>query len=257
MRMAKSYFDYWRKAKTRHGVHSPFVFSLIEEVFRPKDWSAKDTIKSLRKKMLASSQTLDIEDLGAGSRVMESNQRKVKDIAKISSGTMSQCRKMYRLADKLQYRYMLELGTNLGLTTASLSQVPSCEKIVSIEGDPGLAEIAQQNLNSITNKAQIIQGAFDDKLEEALALLPEVDLAYIDGNHKSTPTLFYFDQISTRCHKESVIIIGDIHWSEDMEYAWDEIKKKSGVRVTIDLFDMGLVFFNPELSKQDFIIKHS
>jgi hypothetical protein len=41
-----------------------------------------------------------------------------------------------------------------------------------------------------------------------------------------------------------------------MEQAWEEIKKDESVRLTIDLFFIGLVFFKKEFRvKQDFIIR--
>ncbi len=256
MRMAKSYFKYLRNAKSRHGVHSPFVYNLIEDVIKPSKWEAKQTIKDLRKAMLIDNRAFIVEDLGAGSRKLKGDKRIVKDIARISSGSLKQCGLLFRLAEKLECKTFLELGSNLGITTASLAMVPGARKVISLEGDPSLAEIAQENLNSLNVQATIIQGAFESELKPALESMVTVDFAYIDGNHSAKPTLTYFDLISQHCTASSVIVIGDIHWSEDMEAAWAELKTKPGVRVTIDLFDMGLVFFNPSLSKEDFIIQN-
>jgi hypothetical protein len=40
-----------------------------------------------------------------------------------------------------------------------------------------------------------------------------------------------------------------------MTDAWEEIKTHPKVTTTIDLFFMGVVFFNSELSKEDFVLK--
>ena len=45
-----------------------------------------------------------------------------------------------------------------------------------------------------------------------------------------------------------------IHWSSGMTEAWEEIQKHQKVTATIDLFFVGIVFFNPDLSKQDFAL---
>ena len=40
-----------------------------------------------------------------------------------------------------------------------------------------------------------------------------------------------------------------------MEEAWNEIKNHEKVRVSIDLFKMGLIFFKKELSYEQYVIK--
>jgi hypothetical protein len=53
----------------------------------------------------------------------------------------------------------------------------------------------------------------------------------------------------------TILIFDDIHWSEEMEEAWNEIKKHSSVKLTIDLFFIGIVFLRPEQRiKQHFVI---
>ena len=80
-------------------------------------------------------------------------------------------------------------------------------------------------------------------------------MIFIDGNHKKDATMNYFQRCLQHIDDSSVLIFDDIHWSEGMEEAWDEIKQHPGVKVTIDLFQMGLVFFREELSKEDFILR--
>ena len=44
-------------------------------------------------------------------------------------------------------------------------------------------------------------------------------------------------------------------WSDEMKEAWVEIKAHPRVKVSIDLFSMGLAFFREGIVKQDFRIK--
>ena len=80
-------------------------------------------------------------------------------------------------------------------------------------------------------------------------------MIFIDGNHKKDATLNYFQQCLQQMSSNSVLVFDDIHWSDGMEKAWIEIKQHPRVKVTIDLFQMGLVFFREELSKEDFILR--
>ncbi|MFT7336346.1 MAG: putative O-methyltransferase YrrM [Porticoccaceae bacterium] len=80
-------------------------------------------------------------------------------------------------------------------------------------------------------------------------------LIYFDGNHSKKATLDYFELLLPTITNETVWIFDDIHWSYDMEQAWEMIKKHPKVTVTIDTFQWGLVFFRYEQEKQHFIIR--
>ncbi|UJH92555.1 class I SAM-dependent methyltransferase [Antarcticibacterium sp. 1MA-6-2] len=84
---------------------------------------------------------------------------------------------------------------------------------------------------------------------------PTTDLIYFDGNHQKEATLEYFHKLLPLAHNDSVFIFDDIHWSKGMEEAWEEIKNHPEVRVTIDSFFWGMVFFRREQEKEHFIIR--
>lgn len=89
-----------------------------------------------------------------------------------------------------------------------------------------------------------------------LAGISKTDFVFFDGNHQYEPTLKYFNMCLDKVHSKSVFVFDDINWSEGMQRAWNEIKNHPKVTVTIDLFMMGLVFFDPDLSKQDFVLRY-
>jgi hypothetical protein len=79
-------------------------------------------------------------------------------------------------------------------------------------------------------------------------------LVYFDGNHSKKATLDYFEALLPTISNDSVWIFDDIHWSADMEDAWEIIKNHPKVSVTIDTFQWGIVFFRTEQEKEHFII---
>jgi predicted O-methyltransferase YrrM len=86
--------------------------------------------------------------------------------------------------------------------------------------------------------------------------MAQIDMAYIDGNHRLEPTLRYFNQMYPNLHADSVVVFDDIHWSAEMEDAWAAIKKDERVTLTIDLFFIGLAFFKKDFKvKQHFTIR--
>lgn len=162
--MAKAYLKYRRKAKTRHGIHSPFVYTLVEKVFRKRDWHKSEDIKKLRKELLQSNEEIKINDLGAGSRVDNNALRSVGKIAKVSSTSLKNAGMLQRLADFMGCENILELGTNLGLTTAALAAAKSTTKLISIEGDPKLAALSRKNLAQLELGAEIVTGSIGKKM---------------------------------------------------------------------------------------------
>ena len=75
------------------------------------------------------------------------------------------------------------------------------------------------------------------------------------GSGKSKKaTLDYFEALLPTISNDSVWIFDDIHWSTDMEEAWEIIKNHPKVSVTIDTFQWGIVFFRAEQEKEHFII---
>jgi predicted O-methyltransferase YrrM len=114
-----------------------------------------------------------------------------------------------------------------------------------------LWEVLYSNRIPITIKV----GDFKDTLSEALERLQTVGLAFIDGNHTYEATKDYFEKIFPYVNENSCLIFHDIHWSKGMRKAWDEISKDNRVVFSIDLFEMGLVFFNKGVPKQHFQLK--
>lgn len=247
---------YRKRAVTRHGVHSPFVYDLIEEVLRPKGMENKEALRALRQELLSNGEEIEVNDLGAGSRLTDKRVRRVSKIAKTSATPPAKAAMLQRLVDYMGCENVLEMGANLGLTTCTLASAKGRPQVISLEGCPQLAAMAVKNLEKLNLNAEIIVGDFEDTLDLALGKFDKLDMVYMDGNHRREPTLRYFERVSRAVHNDSVVVIGDIHWSGEMEEAWEEIMDRDVARVTIDIFDMGLVFFRKEMTKQNFTIRY-
>jgi predicted O-methyltransferase YrrM len=254
--MAKAYLDYRLKAKKLHGVHSPFVYELSEKVIHQKGARNSIAIEKLRKELLSNPTKISLVDYGAGSRMGSSAERTISEIAKSSATSIRMAQLLQRLVSNLELQNVVELGTNLGLTTAYLASADKSTKVSSLEGDPTLASLAVKNLQNLGLNAEIKSGRFEDTLALTLAGIRRVDFAYLDGNHRKAPTLEYFECILHHCTENSVVAVGDIYWSAEMQEAWQRIKQHKQVTLTIDLFEIGLVFFRKDRKQTEhFTIK--
>lgn len=257
--LAKKYLNYYFTAGSRHDVHSPFVFDLVEKVLRDKKKPAAfGEIENLRKSLLHSSETLQVTDLGAGSLTNAGRERKVSDITRHAAKPPKFGQLFYRLIQYFQPEYLLELGTSMGMSTSYMAKAAPNATIHSIEGCPNIAARAGRNFESLhlSNIRQHV-GNFDTVLPSLLKELPRLDYVYIDGNHRSAPTLSYFEQCLEKAHEDSLFIFDDIHWTPDMEAAWNKIQEHPQVTFTVDLFFIGLVFFRKDMKvKQHFVLKY-
>jgi len=252
-----NYIKYRFQSDNEHGIHSPFVYELYNDVICDESpFYVYEDIESIRAKLLLTDLKINIEDHGAGSRVNSSPQRKIKDIAKHTLKSPKYGQLLFRLVNHFKPQHILELGTSLGVSTLYLATPNKKAKITTIEGCPNTAKVAQVNFKKMGLKnIELVNATFDSYLPQYLAKVPSLDMIFFDGNHQKAATLDYFDQCVAKVHPESIFIFDDIHWYTEMEEAWEVIKKHPKVTSTIDLFFVGIVFFNTDLSKENFLLR--
>lgn len=261
LQLALKFFRYYITAVNGrgHGTHSPFVYTFITEVLNDQRYFySYHRIEALRQEMLTSAAMIEVEDFGAGSSVLKDKQRKIKDIARLSLKSSKYAKLLFRIANYYRAENILELGTSLGITTAYLASANKTAKVYTLEGAAAVAEIAKNNFRKL-GLNNIIQttGNFDNTLAGVLEQMKSVDLVFVDGNHRKEPTLRYAAQLTPYLHKGSIVIFDDIHWSREMEEAWDTLRMDAPVTCSIDLFFIGILFCNPDFKiKQHFVIRY-
>ncbi len=195
-------------------------------------------------------------------------------------------RLLFRLVQFFQPKTILELGTHLGMGTVAMASVNPKAKITSIEGCPNTADFTENNLRSWLeeihseakipshneNQVKILNLTFAEYFEKIRknlspsevavktnasepAASKKFDLIYLDGHHDGPATLNYFEQIKNLAYQDTLVIIDDIHWSQSMTAAWNEIIKDPKVTVSIDTYFWGLIFFRKEQAKEHFTVR--
>lgn len=258
--LAKKYLHYYLTASNGngHGIHSPFVFDFIKNVLNDsRNFYAYQQIENLREQLLKDETIIEVEDFGAGSAIFQNNKRTVAEIVKHSAKSEKLGRLLFRIANYYQPKTVIELGTSAGLSSTYLASAVAGAKLITIEGSPAIAAIAKRNFQFLRlSNIELMNGNFDDLLPGILQNNSNIDLAFIDGNHRKQPTINYFNLLVDKVSSSSILIFDDIHWSKEMEEAWQEIKNDSRVMLTVDLFFIGIVFFKNDFkTKQHFIIR--
>jgi predicted O-methyltransferase YrrM len=236
--MLISFLKHRFKAKTRHGVHSPFVYRLVDEIIY--DFHTKKVYE-------------DIEPLRAELINYELQNRLVKKTS-LMSPRLAQL--VHRLVSDLKPGNIIELGACLGITTAYLAKAVPEASIMSIERYSETLTITRESLQKLNiHNVELFSGNVNELLPELISGIPELDFILIDGNHPRAAIMNYFKCCLPKMSRHSMMVFDDIYRSNEMMSAWKEIKSNSEVSVTIDLFQIGLVFVRKPQEKENFVIK--
>lgn len=260
----QSYLQFLWNSKNQHGVHSPFIFNLVTKCFY--DTKAKGeyaTLKKYRNELLQNKNVIEVTDFGAGSRVFKSNRREISKIAQTAGITHKRAELLFRIVNYFHPNSILEIGTSLGLATSALSLGNPKATITTLEGCSETARIAQENFikfnfknihSEVTEFNQYLNNP-KPKTQNLEPTTVNYQLVYFDGNHSKKATLQYFELLLPTITNDTLWIFDDIHWSIEMNQAWEIIKNHPKVTVTIDTFQWGLVFFRIEQEKEHFTIR--
>jgi len=208
-------------------------------------------IEKVRELLLKSEKTVCVENFGTG----KSGREKISTIVKKSSKSKGYAQVLFRLVNFYKAKNILELGTSFGLTAMYMAAPDSKSKVVTIEGCKDIAEYAKIGFKRAGfENIHLETGNIDICLPKILSGFKRLDFVFFDANHRRDTTLNYFNQCLAKAHAKSVFVIDDIYWSKEMTQAWEEIKKRQEVRVTIDMFFYGIVLFDTDLQKEDYTL---
>lgn len=251
-----SYLIFLLKSTNKRGVRTPFIFDIIINCFNKKtDVNHYNQHLQYRKDLLLNREPIVVTDFGAGSKVFKDNLRPINKIAKYAGLSKKRANLLINLVNYFKPKTILEFGTSVGLATAAMHLGNSKAKIVTLEGCPNTISIAKNKFANFSfENIKTVTGEFDSSLNK-LNLNATLDFVYFDGNHQKEATLKYFEFCLQYINNNSVFVFDDIHWTKNMEEAWEEIKKHPRVKVTIDTFQWGIVFFREEQVKEHFTIR--
>lgn len=244
------------------GGHAEALKAVVSLKLSPDEHEAEVHINRMRAELEASRVLIQMQDFGAGTRgnVLSSeskpHERRISEIYKRAAAPPSWGRFMFRLVRALKPQSVLELGTNLGVSAlhiASALEINGDGKLVSIEGDPTLSDIARENLARLGHegRSSVLTGRFDDVLPDCLPQNRPFDLVFIDGHHEEAATLRYFETIKLHLTPGACVAFDDIEPFRPVRKAWKRINTAEPHSGTLDLYGIGLWFAPLSSTKQE------
>lgn len=236
---------------TGEGIHSPYLFYIVRFLMRDENsYYVWDDIESRRRLLEECNDELDVVDYGsAGSPEGKHIKRRISEIAK----NHLECPRIQQLLFRLvlylgeeagRPLQILELGTSLGIGTAYLAAADGRNRVLTLEGSEAVLCVAQGVWRALKlENIQWKKGNIDNTLYKYAR--EGLDLVYVDANHTYEATKRYVDYLLPRMTEKGIIVVDDIHHSQEMERVWKELKLDKRVTTTMDLYHAGLLFVDP------------
>lgn len=251
---SKSIWSFLKRSKGRHNLHSPFLFDFVDNCLTTKvDKNFRLHLKKWYKSIQKDTIILHIKDLGVGSKHF-SAQRKPKELLRKSSSKGIYGRILYQIAQHYKPQVSLELGTSLGVGTIHLKSGYPAGHVITVEGCSDTLRFAEKQFSAWNlDKLTTLEEPFDEFLTQGSALT--YDLVYLDGNHSGEATKQYLELLKTQTHSETLFVLDDIRWNDDMWHCWNDLIQSDAYHVSIDLGRMGILVPRPQQTKEHFTIR--
>lgn len=253
MQRILSFLRYLFEAKGVHGAHSAFIFKLFQEVFNDeKLYYAFSEIEKERDNLKQVHSSIGVIDFGANGDGRTMHTKIVSKIASKSLKHPRYARMMFRMINHMNYVDVLELGTSLGITSLYLSSATR-GSVITVDASDAISSIAS-SLNKDKRRIDYRVNTFDNELKKLEK--QTFDFIFIDGDHKGESLLRYYEQLRPQLKENGCIVIDDINWSADMNRAWKQLCDSADVDLSLDLFELGILFSRPGMVKQHHVIRY-
>lgn len=192
-------------------------------------------VSALRDRLRSTSATVEVVDYGAGTKGgQRPPERRVSDIVARAATGPAWGRFLYALARAARPRRVLELGTNLGISAATLGLAMQrteeeggvAGRLVTLEGAPALADLSRRHLDSlgIGDRVEVVTGRFVDTLPDVLAASGPFDLVFIDGHHEEEATVAYASSIRPWLAPGALVVLDDVEPGRPVRHAWRRLR---------------------------------
>ncbi|MBD1555686.1 class I SAM-dependent methyltransferase [Vibrio sp. S9_S30] len=242
------------------------LYDALNNTYSPDEKVAFEKIEQRRATLLGSNAEISVLDYGAGHPNIVRTQEEMALGIEFHSTIGAVCCSskpafwgvfLFKLIRYLKPDTCLELGSCVGISAcyqAAALKMNQKGKILTLEGSPEVAKIAQESLDFMELKnASVVTGPFHSTFQNTLEAHQTIDYLFNDGHHDHDAVLNYFNTALPYLAKTTVMIIDDINWSEGMQNAWKKIEEDERVALSIDLNEIGIALITDTLLTKEVI----
>ncbi|HZK94477.1 MAG TPA: hypothetical protein VFC67_09735 [Prolixibacteraceae bacterium] len=240
---------YLKKARHRrgHGIHSPFLFHLITEVVenrtRLPEYEIFKSLKNNVLDLLGGFSGPSLSNIYHQFNIPFSNPHRLYRKVELP---LQYSKVVFRLLREFKPSSVIYYGPSLGASLAIIAMANSDNHIYQLINDAACELVSRELLKD----SAISNVHFFQENE-----VPSVDHEFVIINYPGNPVVS--QNMAQKClhvhGDDDVLIIRGIHESKEMEVIWRELIASESVRVSLDLFEIGITLFRKGLQKESFI----
>jgi predicted O-methyltransferase YrrM len=239
----KSYLCFLLHATNQHGVHSPFVYDLLTKAMYQKSLQAHLDFYNQYQIQL--------------SKLKANTPKNQQSVTVFGKNGLSQKKALLlmRLVDYFQPTAILELRALSGIGTSCMAFSLKKSTVISLENCVQNSEYLASNfVNLSLENIKLVAGDFQKNLPAAVED-KKYDFVFFNRPPLIKDRLVEFYAALNAIHNDSVFIFDAIYADKEMAGIWKKIKNHPQVKVTLDTYRFGVVFFRKEQVKQHFKIR--
>lgn len=235
-----AYLKYYFSAITKYQVHPPYVYEFVEDIFEDdRSYYAFGTIENYRQNLLNTKES--IPQNGDQPSMM------VNQLAKNTELTPFYGQVLFKTVHHYKPDAILNLGTSLGISTLYQATPDPNIPVFTLEPSIPIAEKTAEYFKKLgTRNIEILSGDISTTLLPTLKELKTVNHVFFNSFWGSTSTLSYFEECLKFTSEKSIFIINKPYQSKESAEFWETIKKHKKVKLSIDLYNLGFLFFRLE-----------
>ncbi len=239
------YGQYYLKADTRHRIHSPFLFELVESVFNSDNrYYDFDAIRNAWSKYSGSKDLIPPDAFG------DERGQSGQDLGAFARRSLHpppRLYELYRLALYLKPSRILELGSCLGVSTLTLALAAKKAECLGVEGNSFfVSQAGALHQEFGINNIRMVHLRFSDFLDGDQEGL--YDWILLDGDHHYETTRDLVHRLLGKLKPGGCLLLDDIHWSAGMYRAWAECLLDHRIHCSLETPRWGFIFINQDLT---------
>lgn len=229
-----------------YGVHSPFAFELVTRVIEEDlPYYKYGLVERVRKSQKMSKRPL----------VVDGRESQLRDLV-AGNVDPAYAQLLFRLVNRYKARNVVETNMRTGIASMYLAAPDSKVKVTTFGNEKALNELALHYMKETGfRNVRVVQGTAEEKLQEVMGELDTLDLLFVNDCASGSDLDDRIGVCMPKTASQTIFVVEGIYANESMTASWKRLQADSRVRVTVDLFRYGLVFFKDNLQKEDYYVR--
>ncbi|MEM6316706.1 MAG: hypothetical protein AAF960_03495 [Bacteroidota bacterium] len=234
--MNNAFLKFYWSATTKYKIHSPFAFQFLTEVLEDdRYYHFFGVIETYRRNLLTNSESVSSEN---GKQTIHQLTKNEID------QTYGQI--LFKAVHLYKPDTIVELGTGLGIATLYQATPASLTQVYTFEKNTALAKKTRQFFQQFGRRNITIAPLKNvEVLEQNLSEMGTVDFILFN-DFDVDEGLELFEVILKFAQTNTVVALRTPYENSAKMQFWEQMKKHSRVRMSIDIFGLGFLFFRSQ-----------